>query len=73
MVFLLCYWHVPIKIGNESVKELSFSKLFFMFMKSKGYVGSSDVRLFSIRKNSFIFLAFSNRSDAKLYIYVTIK
>ena len=24
-------------------------------------------------KNSFIFLAFSNRSDAKLYIYVTIK
>ena len=24
-------------------------------------------------KNSFIFLAFSNRSDAKLYIYVTLK
>ena len=50
MVFLLRYWHVPIKRGNESVEELGFSKLFFMFMKSRGHVESSDVRLFLIRK-----------------------
>lgn len=73
MVFLLRYWHVPIKRGNESVKELSFSKLFFMFMKSKGYEGRLMLACSESGKNSFIFLAFSNRSDAKLYIYVTIK
>ena len=50
MVFLLRHWHVPIKRGNESVKELRKTKLFFMFMKSKGYVESSDVRLFLTRK-----------------------
>ena len=50
MVFLLRHWHVPIKRGNESVKELRKTKLFFMFMKSRGHVGLSDVRLFSIRK-----------------------
>ena len=48
--FYYFYWLVRILIGNESVNELSFSKLFFMFMKSRGHVGLSDVRLFSIRK-----------------------
>ena len=50
LVFLLRYRHVPIKRGNESVEELGFSKLFFMFMKSRGHVESSEVGLFLTRK-----------------------
>ena len=45
MVFLLRHWHVPIKRGNESVNELRKTKLFFMFMKSKGYGKWSDAHI----------------------------